>query len=253
MNVLNAVFFTKDEKAVLSHKRLFDKTDVKINVMANVNTFYNLIILAGRLVVDLLIVDCDTVRLHEEIFGLFDTSGGHIIPNIILISSDESLLSSLSEEFPDYHCFKTKSFISEFNKAAQLMSAKAVMRRNRTTNGINIDAVVSRHLLKLGFVPKHTGYSYLTDVIKLIVANRGNMGSLLNDVYPVIAEKYNTNPKNVERNIRNAIDSAWLNADIDILNSEFGYTVDKNKGKPTNRAFIATVADKIIFCEGIPL
>ena len=49
----------------------------------------------------------------------------------------------------------------------------------------------------------------------------------------------------VERAIRHAIEVAWDRGDVDTLNSYFGYTIQNNRGKPTNSEFIAMIADNL--------
>jgi two-component system response regulator (stage 0 sporulation protein A) len=49
----------------------------------------------------------------------------------------------------------------------------------------------------------------------------------------------------VERAIRHAIEVAWSRGNVEIINSLFGYTIDVNRGKPTNSEFIAMIADKL--------
>ena len=49
----------------------------------------------------------------------------------------------------------------------------------------------------------------------------------------------------MERAIRHAIEVAWNRGQIETVDSIFGYTVNSNKGKPTNSEFIAMVADKL--------
>ena len=61
----------------------------------------------------------------------------------------------------------------------------------------------------------------------------------------MIAEKYNTTPSRVERAIRHAIEVAWNRGKVETIDKIFGYTIDQNKGKPTNSEFIAMVADKM--------
>ena len=60
-----------------------------------------------------------------------------------------------------------------------------------------------------------------------------------------IAQKFSTTPSRVERAIRHAIEVAWNRGQIDAIENIFGYTIDSNKGKPTNSEFIAMIADKL--------
>ena len=42
-----------------------------------------------------------------------------------------------------------------------------------------------------------------------------------------------------------AIETAWNKGDLEYIQQLFGYTVDEEKGKPTNAAFLATVVNYI--------
>ena len=64
-------------------------------------------------------------------------------------------------------------------------------------------------------------------------------------LYPTVARNYQTTSSRVERAIRHAIEVAWNRGREEILNSIFGYTIDTNKGKPTNGEFIAMISDSI--------
>lgn len=64
-------------------------------------------------------------------------------------------------------------------------------------------------------------------------------------LYPSVAKKYQTTSSRVERAIRHAIEVAWDRGDIDTLNAFFGYTIQNERGKPTNSEFIAMIADNM--------
>ncbi|MEI3504632.1 MAG: sporulation initiation factor Spo0A C-terminal domain-containing protein [Anaerovoracaceae bacterium] len=55
----------------------------------------------------------------------------------------------------------------------------------------------------------------------------------------------NTTPSRVERAIRHAIEVAWNRGKLETIDTLFGYTVQNDKGKPTNSEFIAIIADKL--------
>ena len=61
----------------------------------------------------------------------------------------------------------------------------------------------------------------------------------------MIAQKYNTTASRVERAIRHAIELAWDRGNVDMMNKFFGYTINVERGKPTNSEFIAMIADKL--------
>lgn len=64
-------------------------------------------------------------------------------------------------------------------------------------------------------------------------------------LYPTIAKKYKTTSSSVERAIRHAIEVAWTRGRIEILEEMFGYSMQSERGKPTNSEFIALIADKL--------
>lgn len=95
-------------------------------------------------------------------------------------------------------------------------------------------------------VPAHVkGYQYLRDAIMYIFEDVNLLGAITKELYPKIAEKYDTTPSRVERAIRHAIELAWSRGNIDLMTEFFGYTINLQKGKPTNSEFIAMVSDRI--------
>ncbi len=95
-------------------------------------------------------------------------------------------------------------------------------------------------------VPAHIkGYLYLRDAISMVVEEIELLGSVTKILYPRIAQKFETTPSRVERAIRHAIEVAWSRNSLDTIKKFFGYTINTEKGKPTNSEFIALVADRI--------
>ena len=95
-------------------------------------------------------------------------------------------------------------------------------------------------------VPAHIkGYQYLRDSIIMPVNNMDILNSITKQLYPSIAQKFDTTPSRVERAIRQTIEVAWGRGNMDTIDALFGYTIHAGKGKPTNSEFIALIADKI--------
>ncbi|MGI6449567.1 MAG: sporulation transcription factor Spo0A [Desulfitobacteriia bacterium] len=104
---------------------------------------------------------------------------------------------------------------------------------------------VTKMIQQMG-VPAHVkGYQYLRDAIICVINDVSLLGAVTKELYPMIAKKYNTTPSRVERAIRHAIELAWDRGNIDFMNKFFGYTINVDRGKPTNSEFIAMVADKL--------
>lgn len=95
-------------------------------------------------------------------------------------------------------------------------------------------------------VPAHIkGYHYLREAIILSIKNSEIINSVTKLLYPTVAKTYGTTASRVERAIRHAIEVAWDRGDLDVLNSYFGYTIQNERGKPTNSEFIAMISDKL--------
>ncbi|MBU3145395.1 sporulation transcription factor Spo0A [Clostridium sp. CF012] len=95
-------------------------------------------------------------------------------------------------------------------------------------------------------IPAHIkGYMFLREAINLVVNDIGLLSSVTKELYPSIGKKFNTTASKVERAMRHAIDVAWSRGQIETINKIFGYTIQNEKGRPTNSEFIAMVADKL--------
>ncbi len=108
-----------------------------------------------------------------------------------------------------------------------------------------LEVMVTEIIHQIG-VPAHIkGYHYLREAIILAVKDDEMINSVTKILYPTVAKKFQTTSSRVERAIRHAIEVAWDRGDIDVLNAYFGYTINNDRGKPTNSEFIAMIADKI--------
>ena len=109
----------------------------------------------------------------------------------------------------------------------------------------DIETQVTQIIHQIG-VPAHIkGYQYLRTAILLTVKDSDIINSVTKVLYPSVAKKYSTTTSRVERAIRHAIEVAWDRGDVDTLNAYFGYTIQNNRGKPTNSEFIAMIADNL--------
>ncbi|MBQ3052336.1 MAG: sporulation transcription factor Spo0A [Clostridia bacterium] len=108
-----------------------------------------------------------------------------------------------------------------------------------------LEMMITEIIHQIG-VPAHIkGYHYLREAIILSVKNAEIINSVTKLLYPTVAKIHSTTASRVERAIRHAIEVAWDRGDIDVLNSYFGYTIQHDRGKPTNSEFIAMISDKL--------
>ena len=118
---------------------------------------------------------------------------------------------------------------------------------NYNTN--HLEQKISKLLHDLGMPSHIKGYQYIRDAIKLMHTNNNLFNSITKEVYPYIANRYQTTSSRVERAMRHAIEVSWSRGDYDLMDEIFGHSVDFDRAKPTNSEFLATIADKITLEE----
>jgi len=126
------------------------------------------------------------------------------------------------------------------NAMANAMNMSGAIR-----NKSDLEVMISEIMHQVG-VPAHIkGYQYLREAIILSIEDTEMISSVTKVLYPTVAKTFKTTPSRVERAIRHAIEVAWDRGDVDVLSSYFGYTIQNQRGKPTNSEFIAMISDKL--------
>lgn len=134
----------------------------------------------------------------------------------------------------------------DINPVLPSMSVSATGGLRITDRKNRLKVAITDIFLMIG-IPAHIrGFHYLREAIGISVKQNGVPNRITKDLYPAIAEKFETTPSKVERAIRHAIEVAWNRGRIQKLNDLFGFTVYGKHDKPTNGEFIALVADKLI-------
>ncbi len=110
---------------------------------------------------------------------------------------------------------------------------------------MNNQVKIKNYLLSLGFQPNLKGYRLLAKLIEYAMDNRIILPLKYNG-YVSLANEFNIDVASIEKDIQNAISSAWLRGDVDVLYKEFGETLDENKGKPTNKQFVLTALERLV-------
>ncbi len=108
-----------------------------------------------------------------------------------------------------------------------------------------IELFVTKTIHSVGVPANIKGYQYLRDAIIMSIKDTELINAVTKQLYPRVASRHNTSPSRVERAIRHAIEVACIRGNEEELYKLFGYTVQSNKGKPTNSEFIAMIADKL--------
>lgn len=178
--------------------------------------------------------------------------GNDLPPAFIVVSmvSSQSIFLEAARAGADFCMLKPynmESLCAHIRSLAQNRLAPDGSSAPEAEDGKNgdIETQVTRIIHQIG-VPAHIkGYQYLRTAILLTVRDSEMINSVTKVLYPSVAKKYQTTTSRVERAIRHAIEVAWDRGDVDTLNSYFGYTIQNNRGKPTNSEFIAMIADNL--------
>lgn len=109
----------------------------------------------------------------------------------------------------------------------------------------NLQISITNILHELG-IPSHIkGYQYIREGIGILYERPETIGGITKELYPELANKFDTTVSRVERAIRHAIEVSWNRGNWDLMEEIFGHSVDIDKAKPTNSEFIVTIADKL--------
>ncbi len=172
-------------------------------------------------------------------------------PSFIVYSviSNPNMFAEATEAGAEYCMLRPidyKQLDERLRRIARSRNGVAPTSAERRAGAENdMETQVTKVIHRIG-VPAHIkGYQYLRTAIMMTIADSDIINSVTKILYPSVAKKYATTSSRVERAIRHAIEVAWDRGDIDTLNSYFGYTIQNNRGKPTNSEFIAMVADNL--------
>lgn len=100
-------------------------------------------------------------------------------------------------------------------------------------------------LTGIGFSSRCLGYRYARWL--LCCLSRSTCGELwpLKNLYAGCAKAFSTTPGAVERSLRLAVENTFTHGDMAGIERFFGATIDPERGKPTNRAFLLQGAQQL--------
>ena len=207
----------------------------------------------GRLHPDVVIIDVWLSKLDG--IGVLKSSqnldfGNDRLPSFIvmsMISNQNTFIqaSNAGAEICLPKPINVRSLCDHIDDICARRAKTAAPQRAQSDSTPDIESQVTQIIHQIG-VPAHIkGYQYLRTAILLTVKDNDIINSVTKVLYPSVAKKYQTTTSRVERAIRHAIEVAWDRGDVDTLNSYFGYTIQNNRGKPTNSEFIAMIADNL--------
>lgn len=205
------------------------------------------------LLLDIIMPEKDGLGVLEDMVNNQDIT----IPTTIVMSAigQEKITQKAISLGATYYVVKPFDMATLVERVRDLLSNEIVVdikdqgiccsKNTLKPNDISLEVRTTNIIHDVG-VPAHIkGYQYIREAILLAVENEDIINAITKTLYPTLAKKFNTTPSRVERAIRHAIEVAWNRGQIEMHDKIFGYTVNSNKGKPTNSEFIAMIADRL--------
>lgn len=103
--------------------------------------------------------------------------------------------------------------------------------------------LIERFLDDLSFKPGLKGRAYTAWLLERMVPSTGCC--CLSDLYAACSRAFDTTPAAVERCLRVAVESVFTQGSLSGIERFFGATVDPERGKPTNRAFLMQASQQL--------
>lgn len=197
------------------------------------------------LILDLIMPHLDGIGVMEE---MNEMSISKDIKTIVLTAfGQKDITKRVVELGADYYIMKPFDLEKLVDRIKQMMNNNLEETEDFIISGEDnqsIEVQITKILHKLG-VPSHIkGYLYLREAIESVVKNVELLGAITKELYPEVADTFDTTSSRVERAIRHAIEVAWKRGNEKELKKYFENTLS-NDSKPTNSQFIARIADEL--------
>lgn len=167
--------------------------------------------------------------------------------NVIVETSynAQDVIRQVSEYGVSYFILKPFDLEDLKQRIVDVYNSKNKSGKNINLKQNNLQISITKILHELG-IPSHIkGYQYIREGIGILYDRPETIGGITKELYPELANKFDTTVSRVERAIRHAIEVSWNRGDWDLMEEIFGHSVDIDKAKPTNSEFIVTIADKL--------
>ena len=224
-------YFSKSSKIEVSYEAYDGQAGIEL-IEKEKNNF-------DVLVLDLIMPNKDGLYVLEQM------KLHAIDKKVIVLTSYNTVevIRKVSDYGVSYYMLKPFDFMDFEKRILELFDKKESKNLDLRYN--NIQMSITKILHELG-IPSHIkGYQYIREGVGIIFEHPETIGGITKELYPELAEKFDTTVSRVERAIRHAIEVSWNRGDWHLMEEIFGNSVDIDKAKPTNSEFMVTIADKL--------
>lgn len=161
-------------------------------------------------------------------------------PRVLYLGPDETWLEMAKQKGADkaalWHVSE-EELLRLAETAASLPLSKLAKGWEETRRSIS-----EKYAAYLGIPEGLKGKHYICLAAAMLACAPQLEASYSTLLYPLIADACRTSPRAVEKAVRTAVENTWLHGDLNAIQALFGYSVDAEKGKPTNAEFLSMLA-----------
>ena len=174
------------------------------------------IIKEGKLEYDVIILDLIMPK-KDGLGVLKELKEENINKNVIVATSYNSpeTIRKVSELGANYYILKPFDLTDLEDKILEMSTSYDSKSINIFNNNLQIS--ISKMLHSLGMPSHIKGYQYIREAITMVYVNPEIIGAITKELYPELAEKFDTTVSRVERAIRHAIEVSWNRGDWDLM------------------------------------
>ena len=191
----------------------------------------------------------DLVLLHLCLSGLDGLSAGDALARMHPVCPPRIVFAAPAEwcvYHPNWADCTVDSGVSVMNLCQLLQTvAQKPLSKLAAANSEILSGAVACFLDDLGFKPTQKGRAYAAWLLERMIPSSVNTVQILSALYDECARQFGTTPAAVERCLRVAVEHVFTQGSLTGIERFFGATVDPERGKPTNRAFLMQAAQQL--------
>ena len=185
---------------------------------------------------------CDLLLLHACLPNLDGQAAGNALarsapicpPRVLYICPPE--MCSMRPAWAD--CMvPAGAGVHQLCALLQILAQKPLPKLAAVHGGA-IENAVEDFLCEIGMDARFKGRAYAAWMLKQLIPSAMAASQPVQALYTACAQAFHATPSGVERCVRVAVESVFTQGSLAGIERFFGTTIDPERGKPTNRAFL---------------